>query len=90
ELSRRTAILAAQSSRTALALQPGDAFDGKLEGHLDLASGRMAIIGNAKQFALVPWRDALGRQIGRELSIRQTATGLSWSLGAERGRGLSR
>ena len=83
-------MLAAQSSRTVLALQPGDTFDGKLEGHLDLASGRMAIIGNAKQFALVPWRDALGRQIGRELSIRQTATGLSGSLGSERGRGLSR
>ena len=90
ELGRRTAMLAAQSSRTALALQPGDTFDGKLEGHLDLASGRMAIIGNAKQFALVPWRDALGRQIGRELNIRQTATGLIWSLGTERGRGLSR
>jgi len=90
ELTRASAAIAARTSREALTLQPGDGFEGRLEGHVDLPAGRMAIIGNPKEFTLVPWREALGRQIGRELSIQRTARGLSWSLGMERGRGLSR
>ena len=90
ELTRASAAIAARSNREALALQPGDGFEGTLEGHVDLGAGRMAIVGNAKEFTLVPWREALGRQIGRELSIQRTARGLSWSLGMERALGLSR
>ena len=90
ELTRASAAIAARSNREALTLRPGDGFEGTLEGHVDLAQGRMAIIGNAKEFTLVPWREALGRQIGRELSIQRTARGVSWSLGMERSRGLSR
>lgn len=90
ELTRASAAIAARTSREALTLQPGDGFEGTLEGHVDLGAGRMAIVGNAKEFTLVPWREALGRQIGRELSIQRTARGLSWSLGMERVRGLSR
>lgn len=90
ELTRASAAIAARSNREALALQPGDGFEGTLEGHVDLGAGRMGIVGNAREFTLVPWREALGRQIGRELSIQRTARGLSWSLGMERARGLSR
>ena len=90
ELTRASAAIAARSNREALTLQPGDRIEGRLEGHVDLGAGRMAIVGNATEFTLVPWRDALGRQIGRELSIQRTARGVSWSLGMERSRGLSR
>ncbi len=90
ELTRASAAIAARTSREALTLQPGDGFEGTLEGRVDLGAGRMAIVGNAKEFTLVPWREALGRQIGRELSIQRTARGLSWSLGMERARGLAR
>jgi len=90
ELTRTSAAIAARIRREALTLQPGDRLEGTLEGHVDLGAGRMAIVGNAKEFTLVPWREALGRQLGRELSIQRTARGLSWSLGMERARGLSR
>ena len=90
ELTRASAAITARSNREALTLQPGDGFEGTLEGHVDLGAGRMAIIGNAKEFTLVPWREALGRQIDRELSLQRTARGVSWSLGMERSRGLSR
>jgi len=90
ELTRASTAIAARSNREALALQPGDGFEGALEGHVDLGAGRMAINGNAKEFTLVPWREALGRQIGRELSLQRTARGLSSSLGMERARGLWR
>lgn len=90
ELTRTSAAIAARTRREALTLQPGEKFEGTLEGRVDLGAGRMAIVGNAKAFTLVPWREALGRQLGRELSIQRTARGLSWSLGMERARGLSR
>ena len=90
ELKRENEAMAARSGRAAVQLSRGDRFDGKLEGHVDLAAGRMAVIGNAKEFALVPWRSALGRQMGRELTIKRNATGIGWSLDMGRSRGLSR
>ena len=71
-------------------MRVGDRFDGRLEGHVNLAQGRMAIIGNEIAFVLVPWRDTLGRQIGRRLTIEQAARGIGWTIGPERQRGLSR
>ena len=90
ELKRESEAIAARSDRAAVQLSRGDSFDGKLEGHVDLAAGRMAIIGNAKEFALVPWRGALRRQMGRELTIKRTASGIGWSIDMGRSRGLSR
>jgi type IV secretory pathway VirD2 relaxase len=90
ELEGAEARQAASSGRQAVSMQVGDRFDGRLEGHVNLAQGRMAIIGNEKAFVMVPWRDTLGRQIGREMIIERTARGIGWSLGPERQRGLSR
>lgn len=41
-------------------------------------------------FVLVPWRDALGRQIGRDLTIERTGRGIGWTMDPERQRGLFR
>lgn len=90
ELKRESEAIVARSNRAAVQLSREERFDGKLEGYVDLAAGRMAIIGNAKEFALVPWRSALGRQMGRELTIKRTASGIGWSLDIGRFRGLSR
>ncbi|HCX10718.1 MAG TPA: hypothetical protein DHU81_10320, partial [Hyphomonas sp.] len=67
-----------------------DRLHGRLEGHVDLAAGRMAVIGNAKAFALVPWRSALGRQTGRELTLKRTAAGIGWTVGNGRSKGIFR
>ncbi len=90
ELQGAEARQASSSGRQAVSMQVGDRFDGRLEGHVNLAQGRMAIIGNDKGFVMVPWRDALGRQIGRALTIERTARGIGWTMGLERHRGLSR
>ncbi len=81
---------ASSSGRQAVSMRVGDRFDGRLEGHVNLAQGRMAIIGNEIAFVLVPWRDTVGRQIGRRLTIEQAARGIGWTIGPERQRGLSR
>ena len=90
DLKQQSDAIAARSHRTAVQLAIGDRFEGRLEGHVDLAAGRMAIIGNDKQFALAPWRSALGRQTGRALTLQRTSRGISWTIGAGRSKGLSR
>ncbi|PQA87585.1 DUF3363 domain-containing protein [Hyphococcus luteus] len=90
ELQDAEARQASASGRQAVSMQIGDRFGGRLEGHVNLAQGRMAIIGNEKAFVMVPWRNSLGRQIGRDMTIECTARGIGWTIGPERQRGLSR
>ena len=51
---------------------------------LDLSSGRYALIENAREFTLVPWRPVLERELGREVSGIMRGRGVSWSFGRER------
>lgn len=90
ELSEALAREAAASGREAFLLEAGDRFDGRLERHVDLAQGRMAVIGHQKAFVMVSWRDGFGRQIGRELTIERTVRGYSWTISSARQRGLER
>jgi len=86
-------VAAAEGERTGrhrVTLAKGDTLEGKFEKTVDLAAGRMALIGNQKSFALVPWRPDLERHRGRSLVIEQHAKGLSWSFPPGRTRGLSR
>ncbi len=90
ELTRAASKEEGRSGREHVELAKGDGFEGKFEKAVDLASGRMAQIGNQKAFALVPWRPDLERHRGRSLMIEQRAKGLSWSFPSGRARGLSR
>lgn len=86
-------VAAAEGERTGrhrVTMAKGDMLEGKFEKAVDLAAGRMALIGNQKSFALVPWRPDLERHRGRSLIIEQRAKGLSWSFPPGRTRGLSR
>jgi type IV secretory pathway VirD2 relaxase len=84
------ARIAKQSGRQQVELQTGDTITGKYERAINLGSGRVAVIGNAKEFALVPWRPEIERHLGRELVAKRTAQGVSWTIGMSRQRGLSR
>ncbi|MEM6898163.1 MAG: DUF3363 domain-containing protein [Pseudomonadota bacterium] len=77
-----------QDKRTPIVLMKFETFDGRYERPVDLAMKRLALIGNAKEFALVPWRPGLERHRGRNLTVRRTASGISWTLW--KGRGISR
>jgi hypothetical protein len=61
ELRRTSGRLASSTGRAAVELVPGDRFDGRFEKAMDLGQGRIAVVGNAKEFALVPWRPELER-----------------------------
>lgn len=90
ELRRVAAAEGKRTGRHQVKLAKGDTLEGEFEKTVDLAAGRMALIGNQKSFALVPWRPDLERHRGRSLTIEQRAKGLSWSFPAGRTRGLSR
>jgi len=57
---------------------------GKLMRHVDLASGRFALLSDSLEFSLVPWRPEMEQRIGRELSVRVRGGGISWTIGRER------
>ncbi|MDP3458655.1 MAG: DUF3363 domain-containing protein [Hyphomonas sp.] len=85
ELRRASGTLASITGRAAVELGPGDRFEGRFEKAIDLGQGRIAVVGNAKEFALVPWRPEMERHRGRDMAFRRTAAGVSWTIGIERG-----
>jgi len=62
---------------------------GKLTGRLvdstERPSGRYAIIERAKDFTLVPWRDALEKRRGMDISAVISRGQVNWQLGRQRG-----
>lgn len=85
EWQRTVSTLSASSGRVAIELVPSDRFDGRFEKAIDLGQGRFAVVGNAKEFALVPWRPEMERHRGREMAFKRTVSGVSWTIGIERG-----
>ncbi|HCJ16220.1 MAG TPA: conjugal transfer protein TraI [Hyphomonas sp.] len=90
ELDRAGAREAGRSGRAQVTAGDGQAFEGKFERTMDLAQGRMALVGNEKAFALVPWRHDLERYRGQSLILEQRAKGTGWTLQPGRARGISR
>jgi len=60
----------------------------KVEGiyrrHVDLASGRFAIIERVREFTLVPWRPVLERHLGKQVSGIVRGDSISWTIGRQR------
>jgi len=62
----------------------GERIEGIIARRVDLESGSFAVVERARDFTLVPWRDALDRNIGKAASGIMRTDGISWQLG--RGR----
>jgi hypothetical protein len=60
-------------------------FDGTLKGKADLTSGSYAIVERAHDFVLVPWRDTLEKQLGKQISGVMRGRDIDWSFGRSRG-----
>lgn len=90
DLDAAAARLANHSGRNAKRLGIGDEMYGTYEGAVNLGNKRLAIIGNSKEFALVPWRREIERYRGRDMIARRTHSGTSWTLGRSRDRGITR
>ena len=63
-------------------------FHGTLKGKADLTSGAFAIVERSHDFVLVPWRDTLTKQIGKEISGIMRGRDIDWTFGRSRGLDL--
>jgi len=63
----------------------GQRVEGTYRKHVDLASGRFAVIENAREFSLVPWRAILERSLGKPVSGIARGETVSWTFGRQRG-----
>ena len=67
---------------------PGEQVRGTYHEAIQLASGRYALVENAQEFTLVPWRPVIERSLGREVVGLVTDGGISWQIGRVRGLGI--
>lgn len=90
ELERRDLASAGKG----LAAQMGKPYEtaptsGRVKGMyakaIDRPSGKYAVIERAKDFTLVPWREALERQRGKSVSGLLRGKTISWTFGRSRG-----
>jgi type IV secretory pathway VirD2 relaxase len=65
--------------------QSGTRIEGVYRRHVDLASGRFAVIEKSREFTLVPWRPVLERNLGKSVSGVIRGDAISWTLGRQRG-----
>jgi type IV secretory pathway VirD2 relaxase len=65
--------------------QVGERIEGIIARRVDLESGPHALVEQAREFTLVPWRDVLERNIGKAASGIHRADGISWHFGRTRG-----
>ncbi len=64
---------------------PGERISGIVRRRVNLNSGSFAVVENSREFALVPWRPVLERQLGREVSgVMRSSGSISWTFGRER------
>lgn len=63
----------------------GERISGVYRQSVDLPTGRFAIVAKSKEFSLVPWREALERRRGMEVSGVMRRSGVSWTFGKSRG-----
>ena len=63
----------------------GDRIEGFVKRHVDLAQGRFVLVEKSREFTLVPWRDVLENQIGKQVGGIMREGGVNWTIGRERG-----
>lgn len=86
ELDRVGAQLAGELGRSYAEAQPGRSIEGTYRRRVDLASGRFALIENAREFTLAPWRPVLDRHVGQSVSGIIRGESISWTIGRRRGQ----
>ena len=87
ELSRVAGRIAQQSGLEYSEAFVGTRVEGMVSKILDLASGKFAMIEKSREFSLVPWRPVLEKNIGKEVSGIVRESGISWTIGRQRGIG---
>jgi type IV secretory pathway VirD2 relaxase len=89
ELTRIAGQLSDQLGLAYVETHSGDPVKGRLSRIVELASGKVGVVEKSREFTLVPWRAVLDRQIGKEVSGIMRSDGISWTIGRQRGMGVS-
>jgi len=66
----------------------GEKVQGTFKQTIQLTSGKFALIENAREFTLVPWRPVIEKHIGREVMGVARGGTVSWQFGRKLGIGL--
>lgn len=88
ELKTAGEKLAKETGRAFVEIEEGERIDGVYRRPVRLASGKFALIEKSKEFALVPWRQALESQLGKRVSGIVRGTTVSFEFGKRRGMGI--
>ncbi|OIR00512.1 hypothetical protein GALL_173850 [mine drainage metagenome] len=88
ELTRVAGQLSDQLGLAYVETRSGMPVEGTLRQSIDLASGKYAVVENAREFTLVPWRPVLEPHIGKAVSGIMRGDGISWTIGRGRGIGV--
>jgi type IV secretory pathway VirD2 relaxase len=90
ELNRVAGQLSGELGLSYVETKSGAKVEGVYRRHVDLASGRFAVIEKTREFTLVPWRPVLERHLGKQVSGIVRGDSISWAIGRQRsGPGIS-
>ncbi|MDF1719177.1 MAG: DUF3363 domain-containing protein, partial [Minwuia sp.] len=89
ELTRVSRQLSKQLGLAYVETRHGEPVEGTLRRAVELASGKYAVIEKSREFTLVPWRPVLDRHIGQHVSGVMRGDSISWTIGRQRGLGIS-
>ncbi|MGD9601832.1 MAG: relaxase/mobilization nuclease RlxS [Gammaproteobacteria bacterium] len=84
ELARVAGQLSGDLGLSYVETKSGEKIEGIYRRHVDLASGRFAVIEKAREFTLVPWRPVLERLLGKQVSGVVRGDSISWTVGRQR------
>jgi hypothetical protein len=69
-------------------MRDGEGVTGTYNESVQLVSGKYALVENAREFTLVPWRPVIDKDLGRTVTGLVRGDGISWQLGRARGLGI--
>ena len=82
EVGRKLAAERGTSFRT---MRDGERVSGTYKESLQLVSGKYALVENAREFTLVPWRPVIDKDLGRAVTGVVRGDDFSWQFGRARG-----
>ena len=88
EIAREGKALEGQTRLPFHVASEGERVTGVFMGTTQLNSGKYALIENAHEFTLVPWRPIMDERLGRQISGIVRESGISWDFERKRTLGL--
>ena len=69
-------------------MRDGERITGTYAQAVQLVSGKYALVENAREFTLLPWRPVIEKELGRTVTGLVRGDGVSWQLGRAVGLGI--